>query len=73
MNDEKRVNIVILGCNTYLATIFVSKMSSAFSSALTGVHIVCNKDYVNIKADESRASDFFQDWWAEVTHGAKNG
>ena len=19
------------------------------------------------------ASDFFQDWWAEVTHGAKNG
>ena len=21
----------------------------------------------------SRASDFFQDWWAEVTHGAKNG
>ena len=20
-----------------------------------------------------RASDFFQDWWAEVTHGAKNG
>ena len=22
---------------------------------------------------KSRASDFFQDWWAEVTHGAKNG
>ena len=22
---------------------------------------------------EPRASDFFQDWWAEVTHGAKNG
>ena len=21
----------------------------------------------------ARASDFFQDWWAEVTHGAKNG
>ena len=21
----------------------------------------------------SRASDFFQDWWTEVTHGAKNG
>ena len=21
----------------------------------------------------SRASDFFQDWWAEMTHGAKNG
>ena len=21
----------------------------------------------------TRASDFFQDWWAEVTHGAKNG
>ena len=20
----------------------------------------------------SRASDFYQDWWAEVTHGAKN-
>ena len=20
-----------------------------------------------------RASDFFQDWWAKVTHGAKNG
>ena len=20
----------------------------------------------------TRASDFFQDWWAEVTHGAKN-
>ena len=20
-----------------------------------------------------RASDFFQDWWAEVIHGAKNG
>ena len=20
-----------------------------------------------------RASDFFQDWWAEMTHGAKNG
>ena len=20
-----------------------------------------------------RASDFFQDWWVEVTHGAKNG
>ena len=20
----------------------------------------------------SRASDFFQDWWAKVTHGAKN-
>ena len=20
-----------------------------------------------------RASDFFQDWWAEVTHEAKNG
>ena len=20
-----------------------------------------------------RASDFIQDWWAEVTHGAKNG
>ena len=20
-----------------------------------------------------RASDFFQDWWAEVTHGAKKG
>ena len=20
-----------------------------------------------------RASDLFQDWWAEVTHGAKNG
>ena len=22
---------------------------------------------------KSRASDFFQDWWAEVTHGAKTG
>ena len=21
----------------------------------------------------ARASDFFQDWWAEVTHGAKKG
>ena len=21
----------------------------------------------------SRASDFFQDWWAEMTHGAKTG
>ena len=21
----------------------------------------------------TRASDFFQDWWAEVTNGAKNG
>ena len=21
----------------------------------------------------ARASDFFQDWWAKVTHGAKNG
>ena len=21
----------------------------------------------------SRASDFFQDWWAKVIHGAKNG
>ena len=21
----------------------------------------------------SMASDFFQDWWAKVTHGAKNG
>ena len=21
----------------------------------------------------SRSSDFFQDWWAKVTHGAKNG
>ena len=20
-----------------------------------------------------KASNFFQDWWAEVTHGAKNG
>ena len=20
-----------------------------------------------------RASDFFQDWWARATHGAKNG
>ena len=20
-----------------------------------------------------RASDFFQDWWVEVTHGAQNG
>ena len=20
-----------------------------------------------------RASDFYQDWWAEVSHGAKNG
>ena len=20
-----------------------------------------------------RTSDFFQDWWAKVTHGAKNG
>ena len=20
-----------------------------------------------------RASDFFQDWWPEVSHGAKNG
>ena len=20
-----------------------------------------------------RVSDFFQDWWAEVTHGGKNG
>ena len=25
----------------------------------------------NISSD--RASDFFQDWWAEVTNGAKNG
>ena len=40
MNDEKRVNIVILGCNPYLATIFVSKMSSAFSLALTGVQTI---------------------------------
>ena len=23
--------------------------------------------------DAPRASDFFQDWWAEVTHGANNG
>ena len=22
---------------------------------------------------EGRASDFFQDWWAEVTHGTKKG
>ena len=22
---------------------------------------------------ECRALDFFQDWWAGVTHGAKNG
>ena len=21
----------------------------------------------------NRASDFFQEWWAKVTHGAKNG
>ena len=25
------------------------------------------------ESDYYRASDFFQDWWAEVTHGAKNG
>ena len=23
--------------------------------------------------NRNRASDFFQDWWAEVTHGSKNG
>ena len=25
------------------------------------------------RLDINRASDFFQDWWAEVTHWAKNG
>ena len=25
------------------------------------------------KIKYTRASDFFQNWWAKVTHGAKNG
>ena len=28
---------------------------------------------VAIRSNQSRASDFFQDWWAEMTHGANNG
>ena len=27
----------------------------------------------NKKYHTCKASDFFQDWWADVTHGAKNG
>ena len=35
-------------------------------------------DMTHVKPDQQnivqcRVSDFFQDWWAEVTHGAKNG
>ena len=29
--------------------------------------------YMKVKFQISRASDFFHDWWAEVTNGAKNG
>ena len=28
---------------------------------------------LTISRGSYRASDFFQDWWAKVTHGAKNG
>ena len=39
--------------------------------------VVCCKLYVALQGLNScsliRTSDFFQDWWAEVTHGAKNG
>ena len=39
----------------------------------------CTPDYFfimeailnSMNPDQTRASDFFQDWWAKVTHGAK--
>ena len=33
-----------------------------------------NQGLLDLKSSTlPRASDFFQDWWAEVTHGAKKG
>ena len=36
--------------------------------------LICEKDMHDpYSIPLTRAYDFFQDWWAEVTHGAKNG
>ena len=39
----------------------------------SGSHQMCGDFRDNLLYDPSRALDFFQDWWAKVTHGAKNG
>ena len=47
-----------------------------FSYALLsgGLHqAVCRRLKLFSEKDHYKASDFFQDWWAEVTHGVKNG
>ena len=46
--------------------------SNLTSSRSIAVFCLCNVNDVE-NLDTSRASDFFQDLWAEVTHGAKNG
>ena len=36
--------------------------------------VTCAKEvFLLAKCIITRASDFFQDWWAKVTHGAING
>ena len=32
-----------------------------------------NHNHITFSVVLYRASDFFQCWWSEVTHGAKNG
>ena len=34
------------------------------------VALCCSKSGISREKDGIRASDFFQDWWAKVTHGA---
>ena len=44
------------------------------SSLWTGQPFASSKFmYSGLSIKDLRASDFFQDWWVEVTHGAKNG
>ena len=40
---------------------------------VVGIILKSKKLLFLVKVRKGRASDFFQDWWAEVTHGAKMG
>ena len=67
VGDENKKQLLDLGAMEHVLHLMQSedKIVRRNSCMVTGVMTGHRKFSI--------ASDFFQDWWAEVTHGAKNG
>ena len=57
VNGSAHEILVIVACGSSKKTVHLHSLTRAFAAWIDKI---------------GRASDFFQDWWAEATHGAKN-